>query len=86
MKDGSKIEEQISVADAHPNGKNPFQRKDYIKKFKTLTGGIIEKTESERFLNDVQNLRNLSKSDLIKLNIEVKDNLQKNINSKKSIF
>jgi len=58
MKDGSKIEDQLGIADAHPNGKNPFKRKDYIKKFKTLTNRIIEKDESERFLNDVQNLRN----------------------------
>ena len=60
MKNGSKIVEEISVADAHPNGKNPFKRKDYIKKFKTLTNGI-ETNESERFLNDVQNLKNLNK-------------------------
>ncbi len=86
MKNGSKIIEEISVADAHPNGKNPFKRKDYIKKFKTLTNGIIETNESERFLNDVQNLKNLNKSELKKLNIEVKSDLQKNRASNKGIF
>ncbi len=86
MKNGSKITEEISVADAHPNGKNPFKRKDYIKKFKALTNGIIEVSESERFLNDVQNLRNLNKSELHKLNIEVKSNLEKSIVSEKGIF
>jgi len=86
MKNGSKIQEQIDVADAHPNGKNPFKRKDYIKKFKTLTGGIIEIDESERFLKDVQNLVNLNKSELNKLNIQLKEDLQKNIISNKAIF
>ena len=86
MKNGSKITEEISVADAHPNGKKPFKRKDYIKKFKTLTNGIIESSESERFLNDVQNLRNLSQSELQKLNIKVKLDLQKNTSSSKGIF
>ncbi len=86
MKDGSKIAEQISVADAHPNGKNPFKRKDYIRKFKTLTGNIIDTEEYERFLNDVQNLRNISKSELHKLNIKVKSDLQKSTISKKVIF
>jgi len=86
MKDGSRIFEEISVADAHPNGKNPFKRKDYIKKFKTLTSGIIETSESERFLNDVQNLKNLKKSELQKLNIEVKSELQKSGDSNKGIF
>ena len=86
MKDGSKIAEEISVADAHPNGKNPFKREDYIRKFKTLTNNIIETNESERFLNDVQNLRNLSKSELQKLNVKVKSDLQKNRASNKGIF
>ena len=43
-------------------------------------------SESERFLNDVQNLKNLNKSELKKLNIEVKSDLQKNISSNKGIF
>ena len=86
MKNGSKIVEEISVADAHPNGKNPFKRKDYIKKFKTLTNGIIEKSESERFLNDVQNLKSLGKSELNKLNIQLKEDLRRNKVSNKSIF
>jgi len=86
MKNGSKIEEKIDVADAHPNGKNPFKRKDYIKKFKTLTSGIIEIDESERFLKDIQNLVNLNKTELSKLNIQLKEDLQKNIISNKAIF
>ena len=86
MKDGSKIVEEISVADAHPNGNNPFKRKNYINKFKTLTNNIIETNESERFLSDVQNLANLKKSELYKLNIVIKEDLQKSIISKKTIF
>ena len=62
------------------------KRKDYIKKFETLTNGIIESSESERFLNDVQNLKNLNKSELQKLNIEVKSELQKRGASNKGIF
>ena len=85
MKDGSKIAEEISVADAHPNGKNPFKRKDYINKFKTLTKYIIDEEESNRFLNNVQNLRNMAKSELHKLNIKVKLD-QKNSIFKKAIF
>ena len=43
MKDNSLITEEINVADAHPAGKRPFGRKEYIKKFRTLTEGIISK-------------------------------------------
>ena len=86
MKDGSKIKSKLSVANAHPSGNKPFQRKDYIDKFKTLTSNIIEKKECERFLNNVQSLRELGKSDLNKLNIEVKSDLKNSLISKKTIF
>ena len=73
MKNGSTITDQINVADAHPAGKRPFGRKEYINKFKTLTEGIITKQESDRFLKIVQNLRKLKSKDLKKLNIQVKN-------------
>ena len=85
MKNGETIQDQISVADAHPNGKKPFKRKDYINKFETLTKYIIDQEESNRFLNNVQNLRNMAKSELHKLNIKVKSG-QKNSIFKKAIF
>ena len=86
MKDGSKIKSKIDVADAHPNGNKPFERKDYINKFKTLTSNIIDGKESERFLNNVQSLRELGKSELYKINIEAKSNLKNLSSFKKTIF
>ena len=86
MKDGSKIKSKLEVAHAHPNGNNPFKREDYIRKFKTLTENIIDYKECDRFLNDVQSLRELGKSDLHKLNIEVKNDLRKLSSFKKTIF
>ena len=72
MKDGKKIEDEISVADAHPSGNRPFERYNYIEKFQTLTKEIITSKESDRFLNVVQNLRKLKSGELYKLNVEVK--------------
>jgi 2-methylcitrate dehydratase len=86
MKDGSKIEDQLGIADAHPNGKRPFKREDYINKFKTLTANIIDQKEAERFLEDVQNLKEINKSELHKLNVEVVSDLQKQRSSKNTIF
>ena len=77
MKDGKKIEDEISVADAHPSGNRPFERYNYIEKFKTLTKEIITSKESDRFLNVVQNLRKLKSGELYKLNIEVKKRPQR---------
>ena len=86
MKNGSTISEEINVADAHPAGKKPFGRKEYINKFKILTNGIISKKESHRFLKSVQKLKSLKAGELNKLNIEVIPKLMKAKRSKKSIF
>ena len=86
MKNGSKISEEIKVADAHPAGKRPFGREQYIEKFKTLTDGIISKKESDRFLKKVQNLKYLRNNDLQGLNIEVLKKINKKRIKTNSIF
>jgi 2-methylcitrate dehydratase len=69
LKDGSRIEDQLALANAHPLGANPFSRPDYIRKFLTLTEGIISTEESQRFLDAAQRLPNLPAEDLHQLNI-----------------
>ena len=85
LNNGKKIIEELERADAHPYGKRPFKRKDYINKFKILTENIISKKESDRFLKDVQNLKKLKNNQLTKLNIEVSRRYLKS-NNKKGIF
>ena len=72
MNNGKKIIEELERADAHPYGLRPFKRDNYIKKFLTLTDNILDKTESSRFLKNVQNLKKLKSGQLEKLNVEVK--------------
>ena len=86
MNDGSTISEEINVADAHPSGKRPFGRAQYIEKFRTLTEGIISTKESERFLMLVQNLKKLKSNDLKSLNIEVIKKLKNKQSKKLTIF
>ena len=86
MKNGSSISEEINVADAHPAGKRPFGRKEYINKFKILTDGIISKKESNRFLKIVQSLKSLKSKDLKNLNIEVMPKIKRSSKSSKGIF
>ncbi len=86
MKNGSTISEEINVADAHPAGRRPFGREQYIEKFRALTSGIISEKESKRFLKIVQNLKDLKQNSLSNLNVEVlKKNIKKNI-IKNTIF
>jgi len=82
MQDGTNIEDELGIADANPWGKRPFERKNYVEKFLTLTKDIISRSESDRFLEVVQNLRNLKSKQLDQLNIEVIDRIQ-NIQRKK---
>jgi 2-methylcitrate dehydratase len=70
FKDGSRIEDQLAVANAHPLGAKPFGRADYIRKFQILTDGIISSSESQRFLDAAQSLQDLQATDLHRLNIE----------------
>ena len=85
LNNGKKITEKLDRADAHPYGARPFKRENYINKFLTLTEGILDKKESNRFLKTVQNLKNLKSGQLHKLNIEVKKSKLKR-NNKKGIF
>jgi 2-methylcitrate dehydratase len=71
LKDGSRIEDQLAVANAHPLGAKPFGRSDYIRKFQTLTERIISPQESQRFLDAAQRLSDLQAADLHQLNIEL---------------
>ncbi|MCZ9296153.1 2-methylcitrate dehydratase PrpD [Corynebacterium yonathiae] len=71
FKDGTVVEDERAVADAHPLGARPFAREQYIEKFRKLANGIVDEAEQERFLNAVQNLENLT--DLTELNVRVTD-------------
>ncbi len=85
MNNNKKFIEELERANAHPYGSRPFKREDYINKFNILTDKIISRKESNRFLKNVQNLRNLKKGQLNKLNIEVSKKYLKT-NNKRGIF
>ncbi len=87
MKDGSKIVDELGVADAHPAGARPFKRADYIKKFDTLTEGIITKAERDRFINLVEKLETLTAEEVQQLNVQMPiDKLVNNKRDSKGIF
>jgi 2-methylcitrate dehydratase len=69
MKDGSVIADELGVANAHPRGAKPFGRADYIRKFRTLTEGIITTREANRFLDAVQDLARIPAGELHALNV-----------------
>ena len=64
MKDGSTLEDELALADAHPAGARPFVRENYINKFKMLVDGLVSDGERDRFLDTVQRLPSLTADEL----------------------
>ena len=60
LTDGSRIVDEIAVADAHPLGARPFAREQYVQKFRSLADGVLARDEIERFLDTAQDLPNLT--------------------------
>jgi 2-methylcitrate dehydratase len=87
MEDGSVIEDSLAVANAHSLGARPFERADYIRKFDTLTEGVIETSERDRFLEVVQRLPELSAGEVQELNVRVSlDKLTQHERDNRGIF
>jgi 2-methylcitrate dehydratase len=61
---GEKIVGELAMANAHPLGKRPFGRTEYIGKFRTLTDGLLSGSEQKRFLEQVQGMPELSACEL----------------------
>lgn len=71
LRDGRVIEDQLAVANAHPLGRRPFARRDYIRKFRQLTETLLAPAEAERFLAAVQELPRIVAGQLGRLNLSV---------------
>ena len=69
LTDGSRIVDEIAVADAHPLGARPFARAQYVQKFRTLAEGVLEPAEIERFLDVAQRLPELTATELADLTV-----------------
>ena len=86
MVDGSKIIDEIAVADAHPLGAKPFAREQYIQKFRLLAADVLEPKEIERFLALVQRLPELTAEEIGGLTIQAKAGLLSSVKSPEGLF
>jgi 2-methylcitrate dehydratase len=69
LTDGTVIADEMAVANAHTLGATPWQRADYVRKFRTLTDGVVPVAEADRFLAAVDRLESLSAADLFELTL-----------------
>ena len=51
LADGATVEDEIAVADAHPQGARPFGHAAYVDKFRQLAQGTVAPDEQQRFLD-----------------------------------
>lgn len=56
LADGTVVEDELAVADAHPAGARPFDRPAYAAKFRTLAEGIVAPADQDRFLSAAEHL------------------------------
>lgn len=71
FQDGTKLVDELGVANAHPAGAKPFTRPDYIRKFDTLTADLITREERNRFIQLAERLPELTAQELTQLNVQV---------------
>ena len=71
LKDGTEIADELAVANAHSLGATPWKRADYVRKFETLTDGLLDPAEAKRFLELVQRLPALKPEEVLLLNVAV---------------
>lgn len=71
LTDGTVIEDEIAVADAHPLGARPFRRRQYVEKFRTLAEGVVAEAEQARFLELTARLGELTPAEVKQLNVVV---------------
>ena len=69
LDDGTVVEDEIAVADAHPLGARPFARDQYVAKFRTLAEGLVTEVEQDRFLEVVQHTPELAAGELHQLTV-----------------
>jgi 2-methylcitrate dehydratase len=69
LDDGTVVEDELAVADAHPRGARPFAREQYVGKFRTLADGVIAPAEQDRFLGCAAALPDLGPADLAGLTV-----------------
>ncbi|EDY50445.1 MmgE/PrpD family protein [Streptomyces clavuligerus] len=67
LDDGTVIEDERAVADAHPAGARPFDRPAYTAKFHTLAGTAVTPADQGRFLDTAAHLPELAATDLDRL-------------------
>ncbi|WP_404429324.1 MmgE/PrpD family protein [Microbacterium lacus] len=86
LTDGSVVEDEIAVADAHPLGARPFERANYIAKFRLLAEPVLAPEEIERFLALAERLPDLTAEEVSQLTIVAQHGVLAHAPAPKGLF
>ncbi|HSP75448.1 MAG TPA: MmgE/PrpD family protein [Cryobacterium sp.] len=86
LTDGTRIVDEIAVADAHPLGAKPFGRAEYVNKFRTLAADVVEEGEIVRFLSAAERLPRLGAGELGQLTIVARNGMLASLPTPNGIF
>ena len=87
FQDGTKLIDELGVANAHPAGAKPFTRPDYVRKFDALTEELISREERNRFIQLAERLPELTAQELAQLNVQIPlEKLKENRRNEMGIF
>jgi 2-methylcitrate dehydratase len=86
LTDGTVVEDEIAVADAHPLGARPFAREDYVRKFRILAEPVLEPAEIDRFLALAERLPELTPEEVRQLTIVAKPGILASAPAPKGLF
>ncbi|QDS97241.1 MmgE/PrpD family protein [Adhaeretor mobilis] len=71
---GEILTDEMAVANAHCYGEKPFARREYVHKFGTLTDGLINQDERNRFVGLCERLTELTAKEVTQLNVQLDPN------------
>ena len=71
LRDGTRIVDELAVADAHPLGAKPFAHADYVTKFRALSDGLAEAAEQDRFIAAAEGVAALDETEMDALTVAV---------------
>jgi 2-methylcitrate dehydratase len=71
LDDGTRVVDDIAVADAHPLGARPFGRAEYLAKFRRLAAPAVPEEEQLRFLDLAERLAGTTPAEVRELSFSV---------------
>jgi 2-methylcitrate dehydratase len=72
---GSLVEAELAVADAHPLGRRPFGREQFVEKLGWLAEGRVDPAEIDRFVAAASGVAQLEPEALVGLTVEAEASL-----------